>query len=147
MNKKIFIGADHAGFLLKEQLKTFLFSQGYGVIDCGSLEKDTKVDYPDFAQAVCRKVLAENARGILICASGIGMSIAANRYTGIRAALCWNPEVAKLSRQHNDANILVLGARVISSSVALSCLEVFLSTPFEGGRHQSRIQKMDSDSQ
>ncbi|MFN7662156.1 MAG: ribose 5-phosphate isomerase B [Alphaproteobacteria bacterium] len=147
MRKKIFIGADHAGFVLKEQLKTFLFSQGYEVIDCGSLEKDTRVDYPDFAQMVCHKVLAENARGVLICGSGIGMSIAANRHKGIRAALCWNPEVAKLSRQQNDANILALGARVISSSVALSCLEVFLKTPFEGGRHQCRIQKMDTDSQ
>lgn len=143
MIRKFFIGADHAGVLIKKHLKTYLESKGYDVIDCGSYEEQKSVDYPDFAHLVCQKVIKEKAQGILICGSGVGMSIVANRYPGIRAALCWNPDIARVSRQHNDANILVLGARFITDSTAQDCLEAFLNTPFEGGRHQCRLEKIE----
>lgn len=141
--KIFFIGADHAGVPFKKKLKKYLETQGYLVTDVGSYEGEKSVDYPDFAQKVCTHVLAEQARGILICGSGIGMSIAANRYPGIRAALCWNSAMAKLSREHDDANVLVLGSRLISYRVAKACLEAFLEASFEGGRHQRRIDKIE----
>jgi len=143
--RKIFMGADHAGVLFKKKLKKYLETKGYFVIDLGSYEEDKSVDYPDFARLVCTRVLAEKAMGILICGSGIGMSIVANRYPGIRAALCWNPTVAKLSREHDDANILVLGARLVSYPSAKACVDVFLSSSFEGGRHQRRVDKIESN--
>ncbi|MDC0349251.1 ribose 5-phosphate isomerase B [Alphaproteobacteria bacterium] len=142
---KIFIGSDHAGILLKKKLKDFLEKKHHAVFDCGASEEGKSVDYPDFAQTVCDKTLSENSMGVLICGSGIGMSIAANRRKGIRAALCWNEEVSKLSRQHNNANILVLSARLISYTCAEKCLDMFLKTSFEGGRHQRRLDKIDTN--
>ena len=143
MIKRVFIGADHAGIILKKNLKDYLKSQNYEVTDCGSYEEEKSVDYPDFAHMVCNKVLSEKSLGILICGSGVGMSIVANRYPGIRAALCWNAEVTISARAHDDANILVLGARFINYETAQSCLNAFLETPFEGGRHQRRLEKIE----
>jgi ribose 5-phosphate isomerase B len=142
---KIFIGSDHAGILLKKKLKEYLEKKSYSVSDCGAFEEGKRVDYPDFAQTVCDKILSEDSIGILICGSGVGMSIAANRRKGIRAALCWSEDVSKLSRQHNNANILVLGARLISYTCAEKCLDMFLKTSFEGGRHQRRLDKIDTN--
>jgi ribose 5-phosphate isomerase B len=142
--KKIFIGADHAGTLFKKKLKVYLETKGYLVVDCGSHEEEKSVDYPDFAHLVCKNVLTEKAIGILICGSGIGMSITANRYPGIRAALCWNQKVARLSREQDDANVLVLGARLISYLSAKGCVDIFLDSSFEGGRHQRRIEKIEN---
>ena len=143
MIKRLFIGSDHAGTLFKKKLKAYLETKGYAVTDCGSYEEEKSVDYPDFAHLVCKNVLAEKATGVLICGSGIGMSIVANRYPGIRAALCWNAEVAIAARAHNDANILALGARFITYETAQACVEAFLETPFEGGRHQRRVEKIE----
>lgn len=134
-------GSDHAGFEYKEYLKEIASDWGYSIIDCGTRSLDS-VDYPDFVPPVVKEVLS-GAKGILICGSGVGMSIAANRFKGIRAALCCDGLMAKLSRQHNDANILVLGERLIGKEEATSCLEAFLNTPFEGGRHAHRVEKLD----
>lgn len=128
----IFIASDHAGFRLKEFLK-----KSFRLIDLGTDTEDS-CDYPIFAKKLAEKINEEN-RGILICGTGIGMSIAANRFSHIRAALCTNEAMAELARQHNDANVLVLGARIIFEDTALKCVEKFLSTDFEGGRHQRRI--------
>ena len=128
----IFIASDHAGFRLKEFLK-----KHFELIDLGT-DSESSCDYPIFAKKLAEKINGEN-RGILICGTGIGMSIAANRFSHIRAALCTNETMAKLARQHNDANVLVLGARIISENIALKCVEKFLSTDFEGDRHQRRI--------
>ncbi len=137
----IVFGSDHAGFEYKESLKGYIHDKGYSVIDCGTHSVES-VDYPDFITPVVKEVLA-GATGVLICGSGIGMSIGANRHRGIRAALCCNAEMAESSRTHNDANILVLGERLISQEEALACLEVFLNTPSEGGRHARRVEKLD----
>lgn len=143
MIKEIFIGADHAGVAFKEKLKKYLETKGYAVVDVGSHEGEKSVDYPNFGHALCAQVLAEKSMGILICGSGIGMSIVANRYPGIRAALCWNPRVTQSSRAHNDANVLVLGERLISYRMAKACVDTFLNTSFEGGRHARRISKIE----
>lgn len=143
MIEKIFIGADHAGFLFKKKIKKYLETKGYLVVDVGSHEGEKKVDYPDFGHILCSHVLAEESMGILICGSGVGMSIVANRYPGIRAALCWNARVTESSRKHNDANVLVLGERLISYRMAKACVDVFLNTKFEGGRHASRLSKIE----
>jgi ribose 5-phosphate isomerase B len=141
-SKKIAIAADHAGYDLKCALKQRLIDDGFDVVDFGT-DGTESVDYPDFANVLAREVAdGKSERGILLCGSGIGMSIAANRFSGIRAALVHDEEDARLARQHNDANVLVLGARRITQSKAEDCLETFLSTPFEGGRHQRRVQKM-----
>lgn len=138
----IAIGADHAGFALKSRLARELSDMGYKVMDLGTVSEDS-VDYPDFADAVAETVLAGRARsGILICGSGIGMSIAANRHRGIRAALCGDVESATLARRHNDANVLVLGGRRMDAEAAQACLRAFLSTPFDGGRHARRVAKL-----
>ena len=139
--KTIAFGSDHAGFQLKELLKSKAQEWGYAVIDCGTHSKDS-VDYPDYVAPVAKEVLA-GAKGVLVCGSGIGISIAANRIHGIRAALCADHHWAKLAREHNDANILALGQRLINSDEAIECLRVFLSTDFEGGRHIRRIEKID----
>ncbi len=132
----IFIASDHAGFELKEYLKT-----QFNLLDLGTHSSES-CDYPVFAKKLVAR-LKDDDKGILICGTGIGMSIAANRFKNIRAALCFNEEMAKLARQHNDANILVLGARIISPETAKTCVEKFLSTDFEGGRHQRRLELID----
>jgi ribose 5-phosphate isomerase B len=138
----IAIGADHAGFDLKERLKRRLRTDGYEVLDVGTDGPDS-VDYPDFAHAV-GEALGEGraARGVVVCGSGIGVSIAANRHAHVRAALCQSVEAARLSRCHNDANVLALGARLTEPALAEACLEAFLITPYEGGRHDRRLDKL-----
>lgn len=136
----VFIASDHAGFDLKEILKHDIAALGCSVKDLGP--KDTaSVDYPDFAHALAKEI-SGNAKGILICGSGIGMSIAANRHKHIRAALCHNGLEASLTRRHNNANVLCLGARIIGVEVAKDIVKTFLTTEFEGGRHQTRIEKL-----
>ncbi len=139
---KVYIGSDHGGFLLKQELSCFLLSHGFQVEDAGIYSADA-ADYPDIAIKVSEKVRQnpEN-KGILICGSGIGMSVAANKVKGIRAALCSEPLSAKLSREHNDANILCLGERLIGLLMATEIVSVFLSTDFCGDRHTKRIQKI-----
>lgn len=140
--KMVAIACDHAGVSLKESLKEVLASLGYSVLDLGTHGTES-VDYPDYADAVAGAIENGKARwGVLICGSGIGISIAANRHKHIRAALCTNGLTAKLSRQHNDANVLVLGARLVGIDVAKDCLMQFFGTEFEGGRHQRRVEKM-----
>lgn len=142
---KIAIGADHAGFPLKESLKTFLKKKGHEVIDCGASSSE-RSDYPDYAAKVAQSVAkGEVEKGILVCGSGIGMCMAANRYQGVRAAVLRLSEDAKLSREHNDANVACLGGRLTDPQKAESLLETFLKTPFEGGRHAGRIKKIEKD--
>ncbi|MFN7924946.1 MAG: ribose 5-phosphate isomerase B [Bryobacteraceae bacterium] len=139
---KIAIGADHAGFTLKEQLRQWLAARGHEVMDCGTGNGES-TDYPDYAALVARRV-TEGAvdRGILVCSTGVGMSIAANKVPGIRAALAVNPEEVHLTRSHNDANVLALGARYTDSATAEQMVDVFLNTEFEGGRHARRVAKI-----
>jgi len=138
----IAIASDHAGVNLKNRIREFLGDRDIALIDLGTHSGDS-VDYPDFAVVMAQALLAGNADlGVLICGTGIGMSIAANRYDHVRAALCSEPEVARLARQHNDANVLVLGARMIDEEVAVRCVEIFLETEFEGGRHGRRVEKL-----
>ena len=140
--KKIFISSDHAGFKLKEDIKTLLKKNKYSFIDLGP-NNDNRVDYPDYAHSVAKKVkINKNYRGILVCGSGMGMNIAANRHKNIRAAQCYNVKSTKLSRLHNDANIITLGSRLLSKKNALNCVSIFLKTRFEGGRHSKRIKKI-----
>ena len=140
--KKIFISSDHAGFKLKEYIKSFLKEKKYSFIDLGP-DNDNRVDYPDYAHSVSKKVkINKNNRGILVCGSGMGMNIAANRHKKIRAAQCYNAKSTKLSRLHNDANIITLGSRLLSKKNALNCVSIFLKTKFEGGRHLKRIKKI-----
>ena len=135
---KIVIGSDHAGFPLKEALKKAI----RGMRDIGTGSADS-VDYPDFGARVARAVASgEYDRGILICGSGIGMSIVANKFPGIRAALCTDTEAARLSRMHNDANVLVLAGRRTDPETAVAITRVWLDTPFEGGRHERRLEKI-----
>lgn len=140
-NQDVLIAADHAGIALKSILKDDLIQLKYHPIDLGTYGSDS-VDYPDFAKALAGQVLEKRIPGILICGSGIGMSIAANRHPGIRAALCHDTISARLAREHNDANVIVLGERLIGVDVAKECVRVFLSTPFSGGRHIRRVEKM-----
>jgi ribose 5-phosphate isomerase B len=140
--QKIVIASDHAGFDFKASLKNSLTGQGYEVIDLGTHGPES-VDYPDFAAALANAIReGEAERGVLVCGTGIGISIAANRHRHVRAALCHDVTTARLSRQHNDANVLALGARIVGAGVARECLEAFLDTPFEGGRHALRIGKL-----
>ena len=140
--RKIFISSDHAGFKLKEEIKSHLSKKKISFLDIGP-HNDNRVDYPDFAHKVARKVKAnKNNIGILVCGSGMGMNIAANRHKNIRAAQCFNLKSTKLSRLHNDANIITLGSRLLSKKLALSCVIAFLNTKFEGGRHLKRIKKI-----
>jgi ribose 5-phosphate isomerase B len=143
MSIKIAIGSDHAGFELKEQLITYLRSNNNNVIDKGCFSLD-RADYPDYGHAVANAVINNEVDfGILMCGSGNGINMSANKHKGIRAALCWNSEIASLARQHNDANILVLPARYISVEEAYKCIDAFLTAKFEGGRHQARLEKID----
>jgi ribose 5-phosphate isomerase B len=140
----IAIGCDHAGFDYKELLKIFLTEKGYTVIDFGTNSKDS-VDYPDFVHPLAAEVASGQIElGILICGSANGVCMTANKHREIRAALCWNTEVAKLARQHNNANIICLPARFISIDDAKQMAEVFLTTSFEGGRHQTRVDKISN---
>ena len=142
--KKLAIGSDHAGFEAKERALSELISLGFEVVDKGTSGLES-VDYPDFAAAVARAVVAgEVERGILICGSGIGISIAANKVRGARAALCWNEETARLAREHNDANILCFGGRFISTEQAVEMIRLFVETDFAGGRHQVRVEKLSA---
>ena len=138
----IAIGSDHAGFALKTTLITILEAQGHQVRDFGCYNEDS-IDYPDYAHPVADEIEQQKSElGILICGSGNGISMTANKHQGIRCALCWNPEIASLARQHNDANILSLPARFISPEVAQEILTAFLSAEFEGGRHANRVSKI-----
>ena len=138
---KILIASDHAGFVLKNKLMNY-FKKKFEFIDFGTNSEES-VDYPDFAHKLCKQVAKnKNHVGILVCGSGVGMSIAANKNKGIRAALCYSVKNAKLSRLHNDANVITLGERLIKKTVALKCVESFLKTEFEGGRHIKRIKKI-----
>jgi ribose 5-phosphate isomerase B len=140
--KKVFISSDHAGYKLKELIKNNLEKKNIQYTDLGPHNTD-RVDYPDYAHKVAKKVKLNNQNiGILICGSGIGMNIAANRHKNIRAAQCYNLKSTKLSRLHNDANIITLGSRLLTNKNALSCVNIFLNTKFEGGRHKKRIKKI-----
>jgi len=142
MSKKIAIGGDHAGFDYKNQLISKLENLGFEVKDFGPFSNES-VDYPDFVHPVCLGVeKGEFNRGILICGSGNGVAITANKHQGIRAALCWNEDLAALSRQHNDANVLALPARFVTYELAEKMALTFLNTDFEGGRHQTRVNKI-----
>ena len=140
--KKIFISSDHAGFNLKEIIKKFLLKKKLKFNDLGPYNNN-KVDYPDFAHKVAKKVkIKRNHVGILVCGSGMGMNMAANRHKNIRAAQCFNLKSAKLARLHNDANIITLGSRLLTKKNALNCVSIFLNTKFEGGRHRKRLKKI-----
>ena len=140
--KKIFISSDHAGFKLKEEIKSHLLKKKLSFQDLGPFN-DARVDYPDYAHKVARKVKANKSNvGILVCGSGMGMNIAANRHKNIRAAQCFNLKSTKLSRLHNDANIITLGSRLLTKKLAINCVNTFLNTKFEGGRHSKRIKKI-----
>ena len=138
--RKIYIGADSAGYFLKEEFKSYLIDKGYEVEDCGT-DSDASCHYPIFASAVCEKVQGEldTSFGILICGTGIGMSMCANKYNGIRAAVCGDTFSARMTRCHNDANVLCIGARVTGSCLATDILDAFLGAEFEGGRHAVRV--------
>ena len=140
--KKIFLSSDHAGYKLKENIKLHLDKKKIRYTDLGPFNSD-KVDYPDYAHKVAKKVKTNNNHiGILICGSGIGMNITANRHKNIRAAQCFDLKSTKLSRLHNDANIITLGSRILTNKNAVSFVNVFLNTKFEGGRHTKRIRKI-----
>lgn len=140
--KKIALGSDHAGFKLKVKVKEHLESRGIEVNDFGTSSEES-TDYPDYAHLVSNEIETGNIpMGILICGSGNGINMAANKHKGIRAALCWNREVAEMARLHNDANIISLPARYITVNEAIEMVDAFLSTDFEGGRHQKRIDKI-----
>ncbi len=140
--KKIFISSDHAGFKLKDHIKIYLKRKNFNIEDLGPFSEDT-VDYPVFAHKVARKVKTHKSNiGILVCGSGTGMNIAANKHKNIRAAQCFNLKSTKLSRLHNDANIITLGSRLISRKNALKFINTFLNTKFEGGRHIKRLNKI-----
>jgi ribose 5-phosphate isomerase B len=141
--EKIALASDHAGFLLKKLVEKQLKGKGYEVLDLGTNSEDP-VDYPDYANLMAETLKEGEVKvGVLICGSGLGMSMVANRHKGIRAALCHSSKSAELARLHNDANILVLGGRLIKQKDAMSCLDKFLSTRFEGGRHSKRVSKID----
>lgn len=143
---KIYLAADHAGFEAKDMLVVYLKEKGYEVVDLGTHAKDS-VDYPDYAQKLAKAMKDDpESRGILVCGSGVGMSIAANRFPHIRAALVSEPVSATLTRKHNNANVLCMGSRIIGSEMQKSCVDAFLNTPFEGGRHEVRVQKMNASS-
>jgi ribose 5-phosphate isomerase B len=144
---KVIVGSDHAGFALKSQLKGVIEKLGHEVVDMGTHSTES-TDYPDFGAAVGKKLMelagaGEDAKGLCVCGSGIGISIAANKVPGVRAALVHDSTEARLARQHNDANVICLGQRIIGEAVAEDALKTFLSTDFEGGRHQRRVEKLN----
>jgi ribose 5-phosphate isomerase B len=143
MREKILIASDHAGFDLKEKLEKKLAELGFEVEDLGTNSADS-TDYADYAHPLAQQV-SDGAvqRGVLMCGTGLGMSYTANRYPHVRAAVAWSPEIAKLAREHNDANVLVLPARFVDEQQAVQILETWLDTPFEGGRHARRVEKIE----
>jgi ribose 5-phosphate isomerase B len=145
VSERIPIGSDHAGFDLKETLKRHLRERGLDVGDVGT-DSAESTDYPDYAKKVAASVsTGESQRGILMCGTGLGMSYAANRYPNVRAAVAWTPEIARLSRNHNDSNVLVLPARFVSEETALEILDSWLDAEFEGGRHARRVSKIERE--
>jgi len=143
MAERIPIASDHAGFEMKEKLKARLIALGYEVQDMGT-SSSASTDYPDYAHPLAEEVSSgEVRRGVLLCGTGLGMSYAANRHPLVRAAVAWTPEIAELARRHNDANVLVLPARFVSESQAEEILQTWLDTPFEGGRHERRVEKIE----
>ena len=140
--EKVILASDHAGYKLKEEIKKFLIKKRKKVLDLGA-KNTSSVDYPDYAHLLSKKMKkTKNQFGILICGTGTGMSMAANKHKNIRAALCYDVKSAKLSRQHNNANVMTIGARLIKKNVALKCVSIFLGTDFDGGRHLRRIKKI-----
>ena len=140
---KISIGADHAGFSVKEKIREYLESKGYTTLDKGTYSEES-VDYPEFGHAVGNSVQSgESTKGIVVCGSGIGISMAANKVEGIRAALCTTPEHAQMSRLHNDANVLAIGARMTDYNVIIEIVDTWLNSEFEGGRHSRRVNKIE----
>ena len=140
--KRVLLASDHAGFKLKDKIKRFLIKKGNTVLDLGT-KNTNSVDYPDYAHLLSKKMKNNKSQfGILICGSGIGMDMAANKHKNIRAALCYNTKSTKLSRQHNNANVMTIGARLIKRKTALMCVSTFLKTEFVGGRHIKRIKKI-----
>jgi ribose 5-phosphate isomerase B len=145
MPEDIPIGADHAGFLLKSRLVEELRALGFQALDLGTHGPES-TDYPDYAHQVASKVERhEVRRGVLLCGTGLGMSYAANRHPGVRAAVAWSPEVARLAREHNDANVLILPARFVSEDEGIRILRAWLDTDFEGGRHSRRVAKIEQE--
>ena len=142
IDEPLFIASDHAGFALKQLVRAHLAAKGWQVEDLGAHSTES-CDYPLFAHALCNEVLRTGHKGILVCGSGIGMSVAANRHPGIRAALCTHEFHASACRAHNDANVLCLGERVTGAGLACTLADLFLSTPFEGGRHQRRVEQIE----
>lgn len=143
--QKVGMAADHAGYILKEELKSLLTDEGYKVEDFGTFSTDS-MDYPDVAHPLAKAVADKEVDfGVAMCGTGNGISMTLNKHRGVRAALCWTPEIAKLAREHNNANILSLPARFVSSAMAKEILKAYLSAKFEGGRHQRRIEKIDCD--
>lgn len=140
--KQIAIGSDHAGFALKANVIKFLEENGWTVTDYGTDSEDS-TDYPDYAHPVAIHVIDNECLGILICGSGNGVNMAANKHEDVRSALCWNVELAELARQHNNANILAIPARFVEESIALDMVKAFLGTDFEGGRHERRVNKIN----
>lgn len=140
--KGIAIGCDHAGPELKKKIKEYLENERYNITDYGTNDGES-VDYPDFAHPVALDVVDNGNLGILICGSGNGINMTANKHEGVRSALCWTPEIATLARQHNNANIVALPARFVSEETALEIVKAFLGTTFEGGRHERRVNKID----
>ena len=138
---KVFLASDHAGFELKNELKEAIKGLGYEVVDLGTNDKNS-VDYPDYAHLLASK-LEPNCYGVLVCGTGIGISIAANRHENVRCALCHDEFTARLAREHNDANVIAFGARVIGAGVAISAAEAFLNTEFACGRHERRVKKIE----
>ncbi len=144
MKNTIGIAADHAGYEMKEFLVGLLGTKGLDVIDYGCMSEES-IDYPDYAHALARGIESgEVERGVALCGSGQGMSLTLNKHKAVRAALCWSEEIAKLSREHNDSNVLVLPARFINLDEALAMVNIWLTTPFEGGRHIARVEKITS---
>jgi ribose 5-phosphate isomerase B len=145
MAERIPIASDHAGFEMKEHLRAVLTKMGYEVEDIGT-HSSASTDYPDYAHPLAAKVESGEAkRGVLLCGTGLGMAYAANRHHGVRAAVVWSPEITTFARSHNDANVLVLPARFVSEADAETILKNFLDTPFEGGRHQKRVDKIEPE--
>jgi ribose 5-phosphate isomerase B len=142
MSKKLFVGSDHAGLDLKLELLGVAAELGYEVVDLGTHSSDS-TDYPDYAHQVSSVVARGEGLGLLVCGTGLGMSMAANRHRGVRAALCGDMFSAAMARKHNDANVICIGARVVGPGLAAEILRAFLSAEFEGGRHQRRVQKID----
>ena len=141
-SKRVVLASDHAGFNLKEEIKKFLIKKRKEVLDLGT-KNSQSVDYPDYAHLLSRKMRNDkNQFGILICGSGTGMSMAANKHKNIRAALCYDAKSTKLSRLHNNANVMTIGSRLIKKKVALKCVDTFLNTNFDGGRHARRVKKI-----